>query len=459
MLHSIRWRLLISFFLVSGVSLGMAALVVSRAASAEIKAHETRAEEQRSEQLQVMLAQEYSRSRGWSGVSQMLQQVGQLYSQRVIVVDVRGIIVADSALTNSTLGRFMDSPVESERSLVVRGPSGQVGTILINPATLPGDPAAAAAEESSLPSINRFLIWSGILAGVAAVIVTFFLSRRILAPVESLSRAARDLARGDFSQRVDVKSKDEVGELAGAFNSMAQELAAAETVRRNMVADVAHELRTPLSNLRGYMEAIKDGLVKPDATTIDTMHEEVGVLTRLIEDLQELALAESGQLGLDFQACDLADLSRREVAAHLPTAEEAGVTIVSDLAESAPLYGDPGRLGQAIRNLLTNAVNYTPAGGMVTVSVSTSGDEVEVRVSDTGPGIPEDQIPQVFERFYRVDRSRSRATGGTGLGLTIARRLVEAHGGRITLDSQVGEGASFSIVLPKSGPNSGPDAA
>ena len=277
--------------------------------------------------------------------------------------------------------------------------------------------------------------------------------------MESLSRAARDLARGDFSQRVDVKSKDEVGELAGAFNSMAQELAAAETVRRNMVADVAHELRTPLSNLRGYMEAIKDGLVTPDATTIDTMHEEVGVLTRLIEDLQELALAESGQLGLDFQACDLADLSRKEIAAHLPTAEEAGVTIVSDLPDSAPLRGDPGRLAQAVRNLLTNAVNYTPEGGMVTVSVSTSGDEVEVRVSDTGPGIPEDQIPQVFERFYRVDRSRSRATGGTGLGLTIARRLVEAHGGRITLDSQVGEGASFSIVLPKSGPNSGPDAA
>ena len=458
MLHSIRWRLLISFFLVSGVSLGMAALVVSRAATAEIKAHETRAEDQRSEQLQAMLAQEYSRSRGWSGVNGMLQQVGQLYSQRVIVVDFRGIIVADSALTNSTLGRFMDSPVESERSLVVRGPSGQVGTMLINPITLPGDPAAAV-EESSLPSINRFLVWSGILAGAAGIILTFFLSRRILAPVESLSRAARDLARGDFSQRVDVKSKDEVGELAGAFNSMAQELAAAETVRRNMVTDVAHELRTPLSNLRGYMEAIKDGLVEPDATTIDTMHEEVGVLTRLIEDLQELALAESGQLALDFQPCDLADLSRREVAAHLPTAEEAGVAIVSDLAESAPLYGDPGRLGQAIRNLLTNAVNYTPSGGTVTVSVSTSGDEVEVRVTDTGPGIPEDQIPQVFERFYRVDRSRSRATGGTGLGLTIARRLVEAHGGRITLDSRVGEGASFSITLPKSGPNSGPDAA
>ncbi len=456
MLHSIRWRLLISFFLVSGVSLGMAALVVSRAASAEIKAHETRAEEQRSEQLQVMLAQEYSQSRGWSGVSRMLQQVGQLYSQRVIVVDVRGIIVADSALTGSTLGRLMDAPVESERSLVVRGPSGQVGTMLINPVTLPGDPAVDL-QESSLPSINRFLIWSGVLAAGAAVILTFFLSRRILAPVESLSKAARDLARGDFSQRVDVKSKDEVGELAGAFNSMAQELADAETVRRNMVADVAHELRTPLSNLRGYMEAIKDGLVKPDATTIGTMHEEVAVLTRLIEDLQELALAESGQLDLDFQPCDLADLTRRAVTAYGPKAEEAGVAIVLDLPDSAPLRGDPGRLGQALRNLLTNAVNYTPAGGVVTVSVSVSGDDLELRVSDTGPGIPEDQIPHVFERFYRVDKSRSRATGGTGLGLTIAHRLVEAHGGRISLESRVGHGASFCIILPKSGPKSGPE--
>ena len=445
MFYSIRWRLLLSFVLVIAVALGMAALFVSRAASSEIEQFQDRTETQRFERLNTMLAKEYVQSEAWRGVQIRLEQVGELYSQRVVVVNQRGIVVADS--TRSSLGHVVVGPIRSERSLRVKGPEGDLGTMLINPSPLPGQPETPQPD-GNLPSINRFLIWSGILAAVVAVILTFFLSRRILAPVESLSRAAAALAQGDYSRRVAEGSKDEVGDLARTFNSMAEEMARTEEIRRNLVADVAHELRTPLSNIRGYLEALSDGLVSPDKTTLDSIHEEVVLLTRLIEDLQELAVTESGQLALQVQNCDLVDLVSKALAAMQPQAETKGVAMDIVAPQRLPVQADPERIGQVLRNLLVNASNYTQAGGSVRVVVGVRGDEVEVAVEDTGPGIPEEELPYVFERFYRVDRSRSRATGGVGLGLTIARRLVEAHGGKMAVRSQLGKGSSFSFTLP-----------
>ena len=413
-----------------------------------------RTETQQSERLKTMLAREYAQSQGWQEGQNMLEQVGELYFQRVVVVNHSGQVVADSRRT--LLGRLMSGPVESERRLLVSGPGEDPGTMFINPQPLPGEPASPQPE-GNLPTINTFLIWGGILAAGVAVILTFFLSRRILASVESLSSAARDLARGDFSRRVAVRSRDEVGELVRTFNTMAEEMARTEEIRRSLVADVAHELRTPLSNIRGFLEAIRDGLVSADAATLDSIHEEALLLTRLIDDLQDLALAESGQLALHIQTCDLVDLARKAVAALQPQAEAKGIRISMEAPDGAPAQADPERLGQVLRNLLANAANYAPARGNIRIEVSrgdgevevSRGDgEVEVSVEDTGTGIPEEEVPYVFERFYRVDKSRSRATGGVGLGLTIARRLVEAHGGRITVQSQVGEGSTFTFTLP-----------
>ena len=341
----------------------------------------------------------------------------------------------------------MIGPIESDRKLTVIGPGAELGTMLINPKPLPGEPAAPLPE-SNLPSINSFLIWGGILAAGVAIVLTFFLSRRILAPVESLSGAAQALARGDFSRRVAVRSRDEVGELARTFNSMAVEMARTEEIRRSLVADVAHELRTPVSNIRGYLEAMRDGLVSADAATLDSMHEEVTLLTRLIEDLQELALAESGQLNLYMQPSNMADLVRKAVTAVLPHTEAKGVKVTTDVLDDTPVLADPERIGQVLRNLLVNAANYTPPGGEIRVGIDQKGDEIETRVEDTGTGISEEELPSVFERFYRVDKSRSRATGGVGLGLTIAKRLVEAHGGGISVRSQVGVGSTFTFILP-----------
>ena len=445
MFYSIRWRLLFSLVLVIAVALGTAAFFVSQAATSEIEGYQDRTETEQSERLKAMVSTKYNQSKSWQEVQRTLEQVSTIYFERVLVVNERGMVVADSRRT--LLNTFVRDPVRSDRQLVVAGPDGEQGTLLINPEPAPGEPALAQ-QKNQLPSINRFLIWSGLVAVSVAVVVTFFLSRRILAPMESLSKAAGALARGDLSRRVTVRSKDEVGELGHTFNVMADELEVTEEIRRSLVADVAHELRTPLSNIRGYLEAINDGLATANPDVLGSMHEEVILLTRLIEDLQELTLAESGQLALHPQTSDLADLVRRAVASAQPQAEAKDVRITTEGLDQAPAQLDPERVSQVLRNLLVNACNYTSAGGSVRVTVNRSGDEYQVVVEDTGSGIPEQELPYVFERFYRVDKSRSRATGGVGLGLTIARRLVEAHGGTITVRSQEGLGTTFTLTLP-----------
>ncbi|MEA3254097.1 MAG: ATP-binding protein, partial [Chloroflexota bacterium] len=248
-----------------------------------------------------------------------------------------------------------------------------------------------------------------------------------------------------------VKDRSEVGELAQTFNSMAGELEKAEQLRRNMVADIAHELRTPLSNIRGYLEAVRDGVVKPDVDTIQSIDEEAVLLSRLVDDLQELSLAEAGELKLVRQSENIAELIKQTVAAVQAQAVARGVSVSIDLPDELPAVNiDSRRISQVLRNLLENAVAHTDKGDTITVIARQQGGWIEIAVIDTGEGIPADDLPNIFERFYRVDKSRTRATGGTGLGLTIARRLVEAHGGKIEVQSEPGKGSRFSFTVPTS---------
>jgi len=298
-------------------------------------------------------------------------------------------------------------------------------------------------------AIGRFLIWGACVAIAIALLLTFFLSRRISAPIRALTVTAKKLGQGDFSQRVQVKDKSEVGELAQTFNSMASQLEKAEQLRRNMVADVAHELRTPLSNVRGYLEAIRDGVVKPDAATICSLEEEATLLSRLVDDLQELSLAEAGKLELACQAEDIAEVVKQTVAVVQAQAAAKGVSVPIDLPDKLPLVNiDSRRISQVLRNLLENAVAHTDKGDAITVIARQQNNWVKVSVVDTGEGIPAEDLPNIFERFYRVDKSRTRATGGSGLGLTIAKRLVEARGGKIEVQSELGKGSRFSFTVP-----------
>jgi signal transduction histidine kinase len=256
---------------------------------------------------------------------------------------------------------------------------------------------------------------------------------------------------GDLSQRVAVQTDDEIGELAHAFNSMANGLTRLEQLRRNMVTDVAHELRTPLSNIRGYLEALQDGVTQPDPEVIGSLHDEAMLLTRLVNDLQELALAEAGQLRLVLQPTSAEQIIAQVVNVMQPTAASKGLTLQTDLQpDLPPVMADPGRVAQVLQNLVNNAMSYTTAGGTITVTTrpAASAAEVQLSVHDTGIGIAPEHLPFVFDRFYRVDQSRTRATGGAGLGLAIVKQLVEAHGGRVWAESTLGQGSTFTFTLP-----------
>ncbi len=309
--------------------------------------------------------------------------------------------------------------------------------------------ARGRALDSFGPSLSVLLILNGLLAAAVAMVLTFFLSQRVVAPVESLAKVAQAAARQDFSVRAEVKSRDEVGELSRIFNSMIGELSRTEELRRNLVADLAHELRTPVTNVRGYIEDIADGVMAPDTTTLGSMHDEVILLTRLIDDLQDLALAESGRLPFQRQACGLGDVAQRALAAMQQRAQARQISLEVAVPAELPLQADPERISQVVRNLLTNAVEYTPRGRWVSLQAWDRGPEIQLAVRDTGPGILVEGLPYIFEQFYRVDKSRSQATGGVRLGLTVARRLVEARGGKISVRSKPGEGTEFMVRLSR----------
>jgi signal transduction histidine kinase len=264
-----------------------------------------------------------------------------------------------------------------------------------------------------------------------------------------------------LSQRVDVRSRDEIGQLAHAFNAMADGLARTEQLRRTMVTDVAHELRTPLTNLRGYLEAVRDGVTEPRPEVIESLYEEAMLLSQLVDDLQDLTLSESGRLTLHREPVDAQTLLTSAALALRPRACNAGVELIVDIAPYLPrVDADPQRIGQVLRNLVSNAVHYTSPGGTVTLSARRRDDVVLFEVRDTGCGIAPEHVPNVFERFYRADPSRARSTGGEGIGLAVVKQLVEAHGGTVGVTSTPGKGSCFSFCLCYAGvPPSHPSPA
>ncbi|MER6144842.1 ATP-binding protein [Streptomyces sparsogenes] len=288
-----------------------------------------------------------------------------------------------------------------------------------------------------------------VAVAAAAILGALLLSRTVLRPVSALTAASRGLGEGDLARRVPVTGRDEIAELGRSFNRMAESLQASEERQRRLVGDVAHELRTPLANLRGYLEALRDGVVEPDPELLDSLHEEVLLQQRIVDDLQDLALAEAGALTYHRDHTDLGELLETCRTAHRAQAERAGVALTATVP-AAPVYAhaDADRLRQAVGNLVSNAVRATAPGGGVRLTLERRGAEAVVRVGDTGHGIPAAQLPHVFERFWRADAARGRATGGSGLGLSITRQIVKDHQGTIGVESEVGVGTTFTIMLP-----------
>ncbi|MFJ3994972.1 sensor histidine kinase [Streptomyces parvus] len=358
--------------------------------------------------------------------------------------------------------------------------SEQLSSYVASPALLfIGDEGGATLPGFDLSPANTARI-----AGAAALVLALtvgasvFAGARLVRPLHALTGAAQRMRDGEQPASVPVSGDDEVGRLAAAFNDMSAHRARLEEQRKAMVSDVAHELRTPLSNIRGWLEAAQDGLADPDPAFVSSLLEEAVLLQHIIDDLQDLAAADAGALRLHPEPVEVRELLGQVAAAHQARAENAGVTLaVTAPAPGPALSADPVRLRQAVGNLVSNAVRHTPEGGRVTLrayvagpyapgpnaseedrgTAVTGGGTVVIEVSDTGSGIPADDLPHVFDRFWRAEKSRSRRTGGSGLGLAIVRKLVEAHGGTVEATSTEGEGSTFALRLPGAGPCPAPD--
>jgi signal transduction histidine kinase len=286
-------------------------------------------------------------------------------------------------------------------------------------------------------------------AVLSAALASFFVTGRIVGPLRRLASASRRLADGHYAERVSVPSDDELGDLARSFNAMAGALEATERRRRELIGDVAHELRTPIATLEGYLEGLLDGVVEPGAPTWARLHGEAGRLRRLVDDLQELSRAEARQIPLVLRPTDPAEIARVAVDRLSASFAEKGLELRAVVPPRLPrVQADPDRAIQVLSNLLSNALRYTPVPGRVELAVNPGGGAVEFSVCDSGVGIAADELSHVFERFYRVDKSRSRALGGSGIGLTIAKALAEGMGGQMRAASAgPGQGSTFTFAL------------
>lgn len=437
------------FTMVLALALGSVSLYVGFTAQREAERYQQEVEGARAARVEELVAQYYADHRAWVGLQPSLEQAGSLYGRRILVRDSEGRVVADS---HQRFGSPWREAGHETQFVTVLSNGLEVGSVIVAPSDIPE--AVPEPSFSRLTStLNRSLLWTGLAAAAGGIMLVSLVSRRVLTPARVLSSAARRLGQGDLTQRVSVSGRDEIAQLGHTFNSMAEGLERAERQRRSLMADVAHKLRTPLSNIQGYLEAVRDGLLQPDSATI---YQQVVYLAHLVEDLRLLALAEAGTLRLNREPDSLAAVLRRSVEAVRPRTEAGGISLSLEIPAEFPLVEmDRTRIAQVVGNLLENAILHTPQGGQVTVLAEViETNAARVTVADTGEGIPPEELPQIFERFYRVDPSRTRSTGGVGLGLTIVKQLVEAHGGGVRAESTPGNGSRFIFELPLVMPSS-----
>jgi two-component system sensor histidine kinase BaeS len=334
-----------------------------------------------------------------------------------------------------------------ERALSLKDGDQTVGWLLLSPE--PREWIPSSPEGTFLANINQATLLSGLVAVGLALILGSLLAFTLTRTLRELTEATDEIARGKLGRQVKVRSKDELGELATSFNKMSLDLANATRARRQMTADIAHELRSPLSVLSGYAEALSDGKLPGTVEVYDILHNETQNLSRQVDDLRTLSLADAGELPLTIQRVDPGALLERVAARHNLVAQSKGISIrVQAAANLPPVTADLERLGQVLDNLVLNAFRYTPQGGELILSAQVTDEAVQLSVSDNGSGIAAGNLPFIFDRFYRADTSR-QSNGESGLGLAIAKSIVEAQGGNIWAESELGNGSVFTIELKR----------
>jgi signal transduction histidine kinase len=471
MRYGLRTRLTLSFLVAIAVTAGMVVLLANLITANQFKGLVSQAGQRYARRLAPVFVTYYAEVGGWDGVEELMAYVQDTdrpmpphgpiprrvmphsgmvepESERLLLVDGDGGVIADSR-TGMPVPGNLTSNLDKGAEIVVYGQ--QVGTLIV----YSGLGQLTAAQEDFLRQVNLLMLVAGGVAVLGVLIVGSLQARRIVKPVRALAAAAHRVAGGDLSQRIPVTSDDELGEMAAAFNAMAAELERQHELRHRAMADIAHELRTPLSVLQVQLESIEDDLTDPTPEVIAGLQGDLAYLSHLVEDLRVLTLADAGELHVETEPVEMGGLVRDVVERMQTAAQAQGIVLDTCLPDagldeaSLHVIGDAQRLTQVLLNLLSNALQHTSPGGRVIVGVRQTEGEVHVTVQDTGEGISPDDLPHVFERFYRADRARSRDTGGSGLGLSIAKSLVEAQGGTITVESQVGQGSVFTVSLPR----------
>lgn len=460
---AMRWRLILSFVFVGMVSIASVIFLARRGVANEVYAYMFRGGMTGSEALVDALEEYYSDNQSWQGAESILLSQGHgmgrsgggnqgnaglmqgMMGQRLRLADVQGKVLVDTA---------DPAPVSSldaeqiENAIPLRYRQAIVGYLL----TEGGMRFNQADQTALLDRLSRAGLIAALVAVGISLILALFLSYRLLLPVHALTQAAGRLAQGDLTQRVQAKGNDELAQLGQAFNHMAASLQNSEENRRAMTADIAHELRTPLAVQRAHLEAYQDGIYTPTAENLASVLEQNLLLTRLVDDLRTLALADAGQLSLNFLQIDLIAIVQGSISQFTPQAEARQVKLQFDPPpQCSTILADPVRLGQILANLISNALRFTPNSGTINLALVCLAERIQIIIHDSGPGIAQESLPHIFERFYRGDRSRSRSEGGSGLGLAIARQLAHSHGGELSVANHPGGGAVFTLTLPVPG--------
>ncbi|HEX6304818.1 MAG TPA: ATP-binding protein [Anaerolineales bacterium] len=456
-----RLRLFLSFTLIVLVSVASFALLARQRTASEVQAFMFRGGMTGVDELVTTLEDYYRINQSWQGVEGILSAPGQgfgrgrgsgspgmgpgmagMMDQRLRLADAQGALVVD---TSDPSPEGVLSAAELDGAIPLAADRRVVGYLLPE-----GGLVFSQEDESRLLNrLNRTALTAGIIAGSVSLILALLLAYRLLRPIRALTGAAERLAQGELSQRVEVQGDDEIARLGDTFNRMAASLQQAERSRRSMTADIAHELRNPLAVQRANLEALQDGVYPLQPENLEPILEQNHLLTRLVEDLRTLALADADELDLERTRVDIVKLVKRVVDRFQPQMMANQIRAELASPEKCPSISlDPGRVEQILGNLLSNAIRYTPPGGHIDIRLNCSQSGIQLEVHDSGPGIPEEALPNIFERFYRADKARSRSEGGSGLGLAIARQLARAHGGRLTAENNPEGGAVFKLTIP-----------
>ena len=448
--HSLWFKLTAAFILVAAAGVIIVAILANRATTVGFRHYLNQDLAAQWTELQRQLADYYDHQGNWDGVESLLDAAGPGRGQgsgTLVLLAGDGEVVALAGGRRN----YPTTVAEADVSLPIVVDDLQAGTLLVKQSG--GAGAGSGAGEQFLGEVNNAIWWGGLAAVLLALFLGVFLAHRLTRPLRQLTEATHKVARGELGQQVSTDTRGEIGELSTSFNQMSVALAASEQQRQQMLADVAHELRTPLSIMRGHIEAMLDGVFEMTPDNLALVHEETLLLGRLVDDLRTLSLAEAGQLSLNRIEVNLTDLTVQSVTAFEPLAEAEGVELAANVpAEAVMIVADPDRIRQVLGNLLSNALRHVNTGNnekpQVILSLINRGDVAQIRIGDNGPGLSAIAKEHVFDRFWRADSARNRDQGGSGLGLAISRAIVDIHAGRIWVESTPEQGATFIIELP-----------